>query len=350
MSQSAVPVIRDKNPSPRADPGPRPLVELREVRRYFVDNPSFTARLIGIARTIKAVDDITMDIRAGEILGLVGETGCGKSTLAQCLAMLQPVTAGEIVFDGQVISGLRPPALKAFRQNTQVVFQDPQSSLNRSLTVADILTSPLSIHRKTRGRRQTRERMADLLGMVGLGRGFLERYPHELSGGQRQRIGIARALAVEPRFLILDEPTSSLDVSIQAQIVNLLLDLQQRFGLTYLFISHDLNLVRYACDRIGVMYLGRIIELGPAEEVWNNPRHPYTRLLVSAVPLPDPKRRNERIDVRGELPSPISPPPGCPFHPRCPEAHDRCRSQAPVLRDVAPGFSVSCHLYDGQEG
>ncbi|MBU8545366.1 MULTISPECIES: ABC transporter ATP-binding protein [Roseomonadaceae] len=315
-----------------------PLLTLDGVSRHYATKPSVLGRLLPNQPVVRAVQDVSLSIARTEILGLVGESGSGKSTLGRVALALEPPTAGTVLFNGA------PPAadLPGFRRRAQMVFQDPQSSLNRSLTIERILESPLVVHRFGNAAAR-RARIAQLLETVGLRADMMRRYPHELSGGQRQRVGIARALAIEPAFIVLDEPTSALDVSIQAQVVNLLVELQQRLSLTYLFISHDLRLVRWLCDRIAVMYLGRIVEIGPAEALWNAPRHPYTKALLTAVTaetLVPP-------EAAGDVPSPIRPPPGCAFHPRCPAAGPRCSRDAP--RDVAAGdgVMVACHLHDG---
>jgi len=322
-----------------------PLVEVAGLTKQYLDNASFLAKLMGITRSVQAVSEVSLRLERGETVGLVGESGCGKSTLARCLAALEPVTSGDILFDAEPVDLRSGQKLGWFRSRAQIVFQDPQSSLNRSHTIEAILARPLRVQKRAKGA-AVRERIVELLQLVGLDAGFLHRYPHELSGGQRQRVGIARALAAEPDFIVLDEPVSALDVSIQAQIVNLLLDLQQRLGLTYLFISHDLNVVRYLADRIAVMYLGRIVELGPAEVVYARPRHPYTQLLLEAVPAPDPALKDQTVLIKGEVPSPLSPPSGCPFHPRCPKADDRCKAERPILRPIAETVEVACHLYE----
>ncbi|MBU8539912.1 ABC transporter ATP-binding protein [Falsiroseomonas tokyonensis] len=314
-----------------------PLLSLDGVSRHYATKPSVLGRLLPNQPVVRAVQDVTLAIARTEILGLVGESGSGKSTLGRVALALEPPTTGKVLFDGT------PPGdnLPAFRRRAQMVFQDPQSSLNRSLTIERILESPLVVHRFGNAAAR-RERIAELLGTVGLRADMMRRYPHELSGGQRQRVGIARALAIEPAFIVLDEPTSALDVSIQAQVVNLLVELQQRLSLTYLFISHDLRLVRWLCDRIAVMYLGRIVEIGPAEALWHAPRHPYTKALLSAVTA----ETLQPPEAAGDVPSPIRPPPGCAFHPRCPAAGPRCSREAP--RDVtANGVTVACHLHDG---
>ena len=322
------------------------LVELTGVSKRYVDNPSFAARLLGITRTVHAVTEVSVRLGRGETLGLVGESGCGKSTLARCTIALEPASAGEVRFDGRTIESERRRGLRWFRRRAQMVFQDPRSSLNRSLTTEQILARALKTGGGQEGREARHARIVELLRAVGLGPAFLHRYSHELSGGQCQRVSIARALAVEPDFVVLDEPVSALDVSIQAQIVNLLLELQERFDLAYLFISHDLHLIRYVSDRIAVMYFGRIVELGPAEEVSERPRHPYTQLLLAAVPQPDPALRDETVEVTGEVPSPLDPPSGCTFHPRCPLADGRCIRERPELRRVTPDIEVACHRYE----
>jgi oligopeptide/dipeptide ABC transporter ATP-binding protein len=316
------------------------LVELAGVRKTYVDRGSFAARMMGLTRAVHAVAGVDLTIRRGETVGLVGESGCGKSTLARALVRLEDVDDGDVVFDGHNVTELRERQLGWFRKRAQIVFQDPQSALNRSLKIETILARALQLRGVERGR----DRCAELLRTVGLDPAFVDRYPHELSGGQRQRVNIARALAVEPEFLVLDEPVSALDVSIQAQVLNLLQDLQERFGLTYLFVSHDLNVVRYLCDRVAVMYLGRIVELGPVDDVYAAPAHPYTELLLSAVAEPDPALRHEAIAIRGEVPSPFAPPPGCPFHPRCPRAFGPCAEVRPALAEVGRR-SVACHLH-----
>ncbi len=316
-----------------------PLLQLDRVSKHYALHASVMGRLLPNRPMIRAVQDVSLSIAPGEILGLVGESGSGKSTLGRVALLLEPPTSGSIRFDGT-----DPAAdLPALRRRAQMVFQDPQSSLNRSLTIERILDSPLSVHRVAPGRTERRERIAALLEMVGLRPEMMRRYPFELSGGQRQRVGIARALAIEPAFLVLDEPTSALDVSIQAQVVNLLLDLQRRLSLTYLFISHDLRLVRWLCDRIAVMYLGRIVELGPAATLWDNPRHPYTRALLTAVTA----ETLAPAEAAGEVPSPVRPPPGCAFHPRCPMAGPRCSRDAPRETLLGDGVTVACHLHDG---
>jgi oligopeptide/dipeptide ABC transporter ATP-binding protein len=290
------------------------------------------------------VDGVSFAIGRGETLGLVGESGCGKSTTARLVLRLLEPTAGEVYFGKTPVFKANRKEMHQLRRKMQIVFQDPYSSLDPRMSVKDIVGEGLVIHRLARGQEKT-ERVAELLEMVGLGREHLGRYPHEFSGGQRQRIGIARALAVGPELLIADEPVSALDVSIQAQVINLFEDLQEQLGLTYLFIAHDLRVVKHISDRVAVMYLGQIVELAESDELYRNPLHPYTQALLSAIPVIDPKTKRQRIILEGDPPSPIQVPAGCRFHPRCPKRFDRCDTEAPVLREVAPRHWVSCHLY-----
>lgn len=317
--------------------GVKPLLEVRNVKKYF---PSGWRR-----PPVKAVDGVSFDVFPGETLGLVGESGCGKSTLARLIVRLLTPSEGYIRFDGQDVVTARGHRLRQLRRNMQMIFQDPYSSLNPRLTVRDIIAEPLVVHGMARGALLDR-RVCELLEVVGLRADHSRRYPHEFSGGQRQRIVIARALALEPRLLVCDEPVSALDVSIQAQILNLLQDLQDRLGLTYIFIAHDLAVVQNISDRVGVMYLGQLVELASADELFEKPLHPYTQALISAVPVPDPNAaaHRERIVLRGELPSPANPPAGCRFHTRCPLAMERCRVEVPAWREVLPGHWVACHL------
>ncbi len=298
------------------------------------------------SRSCKAVDGVSLALHSGETVGLVGESGCGKSTLGKCLVRLHRPTTGRILFEGTDLAPLTQRALKPHRRHLQMVFQDPVESLNSRHTVGEIIGEPLIIHRLGDARAR-RARVLALLDQVGLPAGAADRYPFEFSGGQRQRIGIARALALNPRLLVCDEPVSALDVSIQSQVLNLLLDLQRELGLTYLFIAHNLAVVKHVSDRIAIMYLGRIVELAPADDIYRAPRHPYTRALLSAIPRPNPRGRRERIVLQGDVPSPIHPPAGCPFHPRCPHATDRCKVEAPALRPAPglPAHTVACH-YD----
>jgi oligopeptide transport system ATP-binding protein len=320
------------------------LVEVRNLKKYF----PITRGLIFQRHTgdVKAVDGLSLTIRKGETLGLVGESGCGKSTTGRTILQLERPTEGEVIFDGQNLVALKGEELRRMRRHFQMIFQDPYASLNPRMTVGDIIGEPLEIHQLTRGSK-TRDRVQELLQIVGLNPGFVSRYPHEFSGGQRQRIGIARALAVNPAFIVCDEPVSALDVSIRAQVLNLLQNLQQQFGLTYLFIAHDLAVVRHISDRVAVMYLGRIVELADRDRLYADPQHPYTRALLSAVPIPSPKieRKRERIILLGDAPSPANPPPGCHFHTRCPIAQrGLCDVQEPEWREIKPGQWVACHL------
>ena len=294
---------------------------------------------------IRAVDGVSFDVHAGETLGLVGESGSGKSTTARTILGLEPATAGSVVFGGEELTGASPGTLRAARREMQMIFQDPYASLNPRHTVRRIVREPLDIHGV--GTPSAREaRVDELLDLVGLEASHADRFPHEFSGGQRQRVGIARALATNPRLIVADEPISALDVSIQAQIVNLLADLRERLGLTYLFIAHDLSMVRYISDRVAVMYLGRIVEVGTSDEVFERPLHPYTRALIRSIPVADPERMATRVHVPvpGDIPSPANPPSGCRFHPRCPFADARCKSEDPVLRQVESGTRASAHV------
>jgi oligopeptide transport system ATP-binding protein len=316
-----------------------PLLEVRDLRKSFPIRRGFFSRAVG---QVRAVDGVSFTVAAGEVLGLVGESGCGKTTTGRCILRLIEPSSGSVRFAGREVTTLGKRELRGLRREMQIVFQDPYSSLNPRLTVGSMLGEPLAIHRLARGR-AARERVAELLALVGLHPDHARRYPHEFSGGQRQRIGVARALAVSPRLIVADEPVSALDVSIQAQIINLLRDLQRQMGLAYLFIAHDLSVVEHISDRVAVMYLGRIVELASSGELYATPRHPYTQSLLSAIPIPDPERRRERIVLKGDVPSPADPPPGCPFHPRCFMARENCKSEVPVLRETSPGHWVSCH-------
>jgi oligopeptide/dipeptide ABC transporter ATP-binding protein len=319
-------------------------VSLLEVKNLKVHFPVKGGMFSGARETVKAVDGVSFQITAGETLGLVGESGCGKSTLGRAIMRLAEPTAGEIFLDGQEITRLSNSQLRPLRRKFQMIFQDPFGSLNPRLTVADIVGEALDIHGLTDNRTAREKRIAELLKSVGLDAAYARRYPHEFSGGQRQRIGIARALAVEPELIICDEPVSALDVSVQAQIINLLHDLQQQRGLAYLFIAHDLAVVEHISHRVMVMYLGKIVEQAEAKEIIRAPRHPYTQALISAVPEVNPETQRRRIVLAGDVPSPIHPPGGCPFHPRCPVAEEKCRTVVPALDEVQIKHFAACHL------
>jgi len=293
---------------------------------------------------VKAVDGISFFIRRGETLGLVGESGCGKTTTGRCILQLERPTSGEILFNGTDLTKLNQKELGVLREKIQVIFQDPYSSLNPRMKIGEIIAEPIHVHRIIENKAERDERVRELLHICGLNPKFSDRYPHEMSGGQRQRVGIARALALNPDFIVCDEAVSALDVSIQAQVINLLEDLRDEFGLTYLFIAHDLSVVRHLCHRVAVMYLGKMAELAECDELYDNPIHPYTQLLLSAVPIPDPavEAQREHQIMQGEIPSPINPPSGCVFHPRCPLATDRCSKEIPEFREIKPGHWVAC--------
>ena len=316
----------------------QPIVEVRNLKEYFNIN-------MGMFRTkpLKAVDNVSFAIQPGETLGLVGESGCGKTTVGRTILHLYKPTGGEVLYKGRKIP--TKADIQAFRNKASMVFQDPYSSLNPRMTVADIIGEPLDVHKLYSSRQERQERILELMGYVGLNSEHAARYAHEFSGGQRQRIGIARALAVNPDFIVCDEPVSALDVSIQAQVINMFAELQEKFGLTYLFIAHDLLVVRHISDRIAVMYLGKMVELADANEIYDHPLHPYSKSLLSAVPVPDPKiaRANQRIVLSGDIPSPLNAPSGCPFRTRCPYACDKCAESMPDFQEVSAGHFVACH-------
>lgn len=318
------------------------LLEVRDLKMHF----PITSGLIFQRQTgaVKAVDGISFTIKKGETLGLVGESGCGKSTAGRAILQLYKPTSGQVLFDGKDLTKLGGGAMRTMRRSVQMIFQDPYASLNPRMTVGDIIGEPIRVHKLRSGTKAVRERVQELLQVVGLNPYFVNRYPHEFSGGQRQRIGIARALAVEPKFVVCDEPVSALDVSIQAQVINLLEDLQSQLGLTYLFIAHGLSVIKHISDRVAVMYLGKVVELADAEELYRQPLHPYTQALLSAVPIPDPviEKKRQRIILQGDVPSPINPPPGCRFHTRCPIAIDQCRVEEPPFMDYGGGHFAAC--------
>jgi oligopeptide/dipeptide ABC transporter ATP-binding protein len=318
------------------------LLIVKNLKKYYPITGGVFGREVGV---VKAVDDVSFTVKKGETLGLVGESGCGKSTTGRSLLRLIEPTAGEVIFEGTNVTALKPEEMRKMRRDMQIVFQDPFASLNPRHNVEKILEEPLIVHGvKDAGERKRRVR--EMLEVVGLSSYHAQRYPHQFSGGQRQRIGIARALMLNPKLIVADEPVSALDVSIQSQVLNLMQDLQRELGLTYLFIAHDLSVVRHISDRVGVMYLGRIVELTSSEQLYRNPLHPYTQALLSAVPTPDPDAKRERIILQGDLPSPANPPSGCTFHTRCPQATDECRAVRPEFRDVGGGHYVACHLYN----
>ena len=319
-----------------------PLLRVSDLVKNYATKGGFLRRA---GKVVRAVDRVSFDVAAGETLGVVGESGCGKSTTGRCLLRLIEPTSGTVWFDGKDVMALDHQALRSLRRDMQIIFQDPYASLDPRMTVGAIIGEALIIHGLAKSAREHRDRVVQLLETVGLAADHMRRYPHEFSGGQRQRIGIARALAVEPKLLVCDEPVSALDVSVQAQVINLLEDLQQQFNLTYVFIAHDLSVVEHISDRVAVMYLGRIVEIASAQELYAKPLHPYTEALLSAVPIPDPKAKKNRIRLQGEVPNPIQPPTGCHFHPRCPIRQlPLCATEKPELRAGANGHAVACHL------
>jgi len=319
------------------------ILEAQELKKYFPMRAGVFSKVRGY---VKAVDSVSIKIKSGETLGLVGESGCGKSTLGRLLLRLVEPTAGETFFEGTNIYQLDSKKLRDFRRHFQIIFQDPYASLNPKMKIGNIIGEPLVVYNLVSTDQEKRKRVEELLEIVGLSKAHYGRFPHEFSGGQRQRIGIARALTLNPKLVICDEAVSALDVSVQAQVLNLLKKLQKDFGLTYVFISHDLSVVKYISDRVGVMYLGKIVELGDCNRIYKEPAHPYTKALLSSVPEPNPRRRKEHIILEGEIPNPLNPPDGCTFHPRCPQARDICSNIIPQFRMQTNGHWLACHAYD----
>ncbi|MEO5928479.1 MAG: oligopeptide/dipeptide ABC transporter ATP-binding protein [Candidatus Kapaibacterium sp.] len=318
------------------------LLEVRDLKKFFPIKKGFFSQTVG---HVKAVNGVNLDIKRGETLGLVGESGCGKTTVGRSILRLIEPTSGSVKFEGKEVTAMGPSEMRHLRREMQIIFQDPYSSLNPRITVGGMLSEIIKFHKLRKTDEDVQKRVQELLDIVGLRPEYARRYPHEFSGGQRQRIGIARALSVEPKFIVCDEPVSALDVSIQSQVINLLGDLQREFGLTYLFIAHDLSVVEHISDRVAVMYLGEIVELADAKELYANPKHPYTQALLSAVPIPDPRRRRDRIVLAGDVPSPANLPSGCYFHPRCPQVMPECKVTHPLLGDDGKGHVTRCLLY-----
>jgi oligopeptide transport system ATP-binding protein len=336
------------SPPERTVPATDELVSVRDLYKYFPINAGIFSRHVG---DVKAIDGVSFGIKRGETLGLVGESGSGKTTVGRVILHLTPATKGDILFEGRNVGAMGGTELRSLRKEMQIIFQDPYASLNPRMTVGDIIREPLGIHKIATGK-AAETRAQELLRIVGLQPYHANRYPHEFSGGQRQRIGIARALAVDPKFIVCDEPVSALDVSIQAQVINLLQDLQQKLGLTYLFIAHDLSVVRHISNRIAVMYVGKIVEIADRDQLYANPLHPYTQALLSAIPIPNPaiEGRRKRIILSGDIPSPVNPPAGCRFHTRCPVAFDRCKTEVPEFIEYERGHQVACHWVEQNGG
>ena len=330
-------------PAPDATSQAHDLLQVQGLAKYFPIKGGLFSREVD---RVHAVDGVSFSIAAGETLGMVGESGCGKSTTGRCILRLIEPSNGEVRFDGQDVTAMNPQALREVRRDMQIIFQDPFASLNPRMTVEAIIGEALTIHKLTKSPTEYQARVVDLLETVGLNADHMRRFPHEFSGGQRQRIGIARALAVSPKLIVCDEPVSALDVSIQAQVINLLEDLQAKMGLTYLFIAHDLSVVEHISNRVAVMYLGRVVEIAPSRDLYTRPKHPYTEALLSAVPIPDPKAKKQRIVLTGDVPNPVNRPSGCHFHPRCPKATERCKVEEPVLKAVGTQHQAACHLND----
>ena len=323
------------------------FLEINNLKKYFPVKAGIFRKTVN---NVKAVDDVSFSIKQGETLGLVGESGCGKSTTGRSILRLFDVTDGEVLFEGKDILSLNKRELREMRKEMQIIFQDPYASLNPRMKVKNIVEEPLVIHNIGDNKEERMERVKEIFDSVGLGEEHMDHYPHEFSGGQRQRVGVARALAVDPKLIIADEPVSALDVSIQAQVINMLQDLQNEFGLTYLFIAHDLSVVKHISNRIAVMYLGKIVELTDKKELFKNPQHPYTKALLSAIPVPDPTIDKDRILLKGDVPSPVDPPSGCRFHPRCPQAMDICSKEDPEFKDYGDGHFAACHLVEQNHG